>query len=215
MSNPIRRRDLIALAAGAAALPFAARAQQRAVPVIGYLSAANEDAQVAQLDAFRSGLGEVGYIEGRNVEISYRWAGTRYVLLAGMAIDLVSQQPAVILATGAEPAALAAKSATTTIPIVFVVGADPVELGLVARLNRPGGNLQSADQSVGRGIRPQRASVQMQSVLDRPAPKAPQQWVTRCNSSRHKHIDRRSRISDSRVCKAGRCSEAPDRPPSL
>ena len=139
MAIRIRRREFI-VALGGTAWPLAARAQQPAMPVIGYLSARSPDESKHLVAAFRSGLQAAGYVEGQNIAIKYRWAEGQYDRLPALAADLVRSEMAVLVTTGGEPSALAAHAVTSTIPIVFTVGGDPVKIGLVASLNRPGGN---------------------------------------------------------------------------
>jgi putative ABC transport system substrate-binding protein len=145
----VNRRDLLALAGWATtAWPFVVRAQQKAMPVIGFLSSRSPGESASLVAAYRDGLREGGFVEGRNAAIEYHWAENQYDRLPGLVAQLVRSHVAVIVAAGGVPSAFAAKAATTTIPIVFTSVGDPVQLGLVASLNRPGGNITGSDSSL-------------------------------------------------------------------
>src|SRR6266542_968392 len=139
VASHIERRKFLATLGSAAAWPLAARAQQPAMPIVGFVDGRSAEASVRQAAAFRKGLNETGYVEGQNLMVEYHWLEGQYNRLPALMADLVRRRVAVIAALS-NPTALAAKAATTTIPIVFGVGQDPVRMGLVASLARPGGN---------------------------------------------------------------------------
>ena len=137
----MRRRDFIAALCGVAAFPAAARAQQQSIPVIGFLSSLTQFESSHLVAAFRRGLSENGFVDGQSVAIDYRWADGRYDRLPGLARELVARGVAVFVSTGGHPTLHAAKAATSTVPIVFATGVDPVKSGIIASFNRPGGNI--------------------------------------------------------------------------
>jgi putative ABC transport system substrate-binding protein len=139
----MKRREFISLLIGAVAWPLVARAQQRAFPVVGLLSARSPDVDTPLIAVIRRGLNEAGFVEGQNIALDYRWADGQYDRLVGLAADLVRQQVAVIVTMGGDTTALAAKAATATIPIVFAGGTDPLRRGLVTSLQRPDGNMST------------------------------------------------------------------------
>lgn len=153
MASYIVRRKLLAMLGGtAASWPLAARAQQPAMPVVGFISSRSPSESGSAVFAFRQGLAEIGYVDGQNVGIAFRWAEGRYDRLPTLAADLTRHPVAVIFATGANPVAFAAKAATATIPIAFITGSDPVEVGLVASLNHSGSNVTDVSSKTSFGI---------------------------------------------------------------
>jgi putative ABC transport system substrate-binding protein len=175
-SLPLQRREFIRLLGGAAAYwPFAARAQQTAMPVIGYLGSGSPDLDGARVHAFRQGLSEVGYVEDRNVATEFRWAAGQSDRFPVLAAELVRRQVSVLIAGGGTRSALALKAATTTIPIVFQVAVDPIAAGLVASLSRPGGNLTGV-VSLNLEVEPKRLEL-VRELIPRQAP-------LRCSSTR-------------------------------
>jgi putative ABC transport system substrate-binding protein len=168
----VKRRDFITLLGGVvAAWPLAARAQQSRAPVIGFLASGTPEISTAQVAEFRAGLKEVGFVEDQNVAIEFSWAHNQRDRLLSLAADLVRRNVTVIVATGGNISALAAKAATTTIPVVFTMGDDPVLLGIVTSVNRPGGNLTGASFYSG-SLGPQEAR-----IAARTCPECAIRWV--------------------------------------
>src|SRR5579872_601364 len=137
----MRRREFLTLVGAGLAGPLAAQAQKTTVPTVGFLCSGSMDSDADRIASVQQGLKETGYVDGQNLKIEYRWAENRYDRLPALAAELAALPVAVIVGVGTTPAAIAAKKATSVIPIVFVIGGDPVKLGLVASLNRPGGNV--------------------------------------------------------------------------
>ena len=145
----MRRRDFIAALGGAAAVPLAARAQQATLPKVGFMSGRSLGDSVKEVRAFHAGLAEAGYVDGKNIAVEFRWADGQYDRLRALAEELVARRVSVIAAVGGGASGLAAKSVTSSVPVVFATGGDAVKIGLVGSLNRPGGNTRVSTSSSG------------------------------------------------------------------
>jgi len=202
----MRRRDFIKVIAGsAAARPLAVRAQQSAMPVIGFLNSVSAQPFANYVAGFRAGLKETGYIDGQNVTIEFRWAEGHYDRLPGMAADLVRRKVAVLVSTGGPQGVVAAKAATSTIPIVFTLGVDPVQLGVVTSLSRPGGNITgvylftAAMESKRLGLlRALVPGVQLIAVTSL--------TVRKYNATTRSHQRNRRRVGNNRLAAGGACA---------